>query len=407
MKKTMLSSACILFFSLLLSCGGNEAILPPSPHGKQAVVDSTQTPVVPDVPDKPDTTEIPEVPETPETPEEIPEDAILVTNPLMEAYLSEVTYPEGDWTYSKILDYPGGGFEGVGDLPPTVTLSWTESASGALTLTLKEGDWSREYSVASGKKSCDVTNLVPNRKYEWVVTTSDGTVVASDSFWTKGHLHQIFYTKQVRNGRDLGGWQTKDGKTVKYRMVYRSGKPCENYADAAGIKNMRADGIKAQIDLREKSDSHDQSSPMGNDIDFFCSDIEHSYKTMLEEKAKVKATFEFLMKSLRAGKPVLFHCAIGSDRTGTFSILLLGLLGVPEPDICKEYEITYFAPEKWSVTNGKVDRLRTNKSRYLQAINYLLQFGSYKDFRGCVEKYFLSIGVSQKDLDDFRTLMLE
>ena len=407
MKKTMLLSACILFFSLLLSCGGNEAILPPSPHGKQAVVDSTQTPVVPDVPDKPDTTETPEVPETPETPEEIPEDAILVTNPLMEAYLEEVNYPEGDWTYSKILDYPGGGFEGVGDMPPTVTLSWTESASGALTLTLKEGDWSRQYTVASGKKTCDVTNLVPNRKYEWVVNTSDGTEVSSGHFWTKGHLHQTFFTKQVRNGRDLGGWKTKDGKTVKYRMVYRSGKPCENYADATGIKNMRADGIRAQIDLREKSDIHDQSSPMGKDIDFFCSDIEHSYKTMLEEKAKVKASFEFLVNSLRAGKPVLFHCAIGSDRTGTFSILLLGLLGVSEPDICKEYEITYFAPEKWSVTNGKVDRLRTNKNRYLQAINYLLTFGSYKDFRGCVEKYLLSTGVSQKDIDDFRNLMLE
>ena len=128
---------------------------------------------------------------------------------------------------------------------------------------------------------------------------------------------------------------------------------------------------------------------------------------MMEEGAKVKASFEFVVNSLRADKPVLFHCAIGSDRTGTFSMLLLGLLGVSEPDICKEYEITYFAPEKWSVTNGKVDRLRTNKSRYLQAVNYLLKFGSYKDFRGCVEKYMLSIGVSQKDIDDFRAMMLE
>ena len=59
------------------------------------------------------------------------------------------------------------------------------------------------------------------------------------------------------------------------------------------------------------------------------------------------------------------------------------------------------------MTNGKVDRLRTNKNRYLQAINYLLTFGSYKDFRACVEKYFLSIGVSQKDINDFRALMLE
>ena len=393
-----------LLLPLLLACGGNETITPPQETHKQAVVDSTQIPVTPDVPDTPDTSD---TPDTPDEPVVIPEDAILVTNPLMEAYLSEVTYPEGDWTYSKILDYPGGGFEGVGDLPPTVTIKWNGGAVGAVTLTLTEGEWSREWSLKEGTTSKDVTNLVPNRKYEWTVTTTDGRKFAEGFFWTKGHLHQTFFTKQVRNGRDLGGWKTKDGKTVKFRKVYRSGKPCESYADAAGVKEMLAEGFRAQLDLRELSDSHDKSSPMGKDIDFFCPDFVNGYQKMMEEGAKVKASFEFVVNSLRADKPVLFHCAIGSDRTGTFSMLLLGLLGVSEPDICKEYEITYFAPEKWSVTNGKVDRLRTNKSRYLQAVNYLLKFGSYKDFRGCVEKYMLSIGVSQKDIDDFRAMMLE
>ena len=404
----------LILLPLLFGCEDSGVIAPPEDTHKQAIVDDTTPPVNPQepadtttTPEPADTTTTPATPTDPEPPVEIPEDAILVTNPLMEVYLEEVNYPEGDWSYSKILDYPGGGFEGVGDLPQTVTISWTEKASGALTLTLTEGDWSRTYSVSSGKTSCDVTNLVPNRKYEWVVTTSDGTEVAKNYFWTKGHLHQIFFTKQVRNGRDLGGWKTKDGKTVKYRKIYRSGKPSESYADAAGVKDMRAEGIKAQLDLREISDSHDKSSPMGNDVDFFVGDFENGYKAMMEEGTKVKASFEFVLKSLKAGKPVLFHCSIGSDRTGTFSILLLGLLGVPEPDLCKEYEITYFAPEKWSVTNGKVDRLRTNKNRYLQAINYLLKFGSYKDFRACVEKYFLSIGVSQTDINDFRTLMLE
>lgn len=399
----MTSKTTLIAFLLpiFLSCGDSGAIVPPDVSGKQAVVDSTQ--IDPQTPEEPQEPEDPQVPEDPQ----IPEDAILVTNPLMEAYLSEVTYPEGNWTYSKILDYPGGGFDGVGDLPPTVTISWNSGAAGPVTLTLTEGDWSREWSLKEGTTSQDVTNLVPNRKYTWTVTTGDGKKFAEESFWTKGHLHQTFFTKQVRNGRDLGGWKTKDGKTVKYRMLYRSGKPCENYADAAGVKEMRAEGIRAQIDLREKSDSHDQSSPMGKDIDFFCPDFVHGYQAMMEEGAKVKQSFEFVVNSLRAGKPVLFHCAIGSDRTGTFSMLLLGVLGVSEPDICKEYEITYFAPEKWSVTNGKVDRLRTNKNRYLQAVNYLLKFGSYKDFRACVEKYFLSIGVSQKDINDFRALMLE
>ena len=251
-----------------------------------------------------------------------------------------------------------------------------------------------------------MTNLVPCRKYDWVVTASDGTEVAHDSFWTKGHLHQVFFTKQARNARDLGGWKTTDGHTVKFRKLFRGGKMSENYINAAGIRDALAEGIKADLDLREEG-GMPSSSPLGKSINFCGPGFLHGYKAMLEEGPKVKEAFEFTVNCLRDDKPVYFHCAIGSDRTGTFSILLLGALGVSEPDICKEYEITYFAPEKWSVTNGKVDRLRTNKNRYLQAINYFLAFGSYKDFRSCVEKYLLSIGVSSKDIQDFRTMMLE
>jgi len=389
--------ALVLLLPFLFSCKGSGAITPPDFVRKEAVAENTEDP------SDPGENQDPEEPQDPE----IPEDAFLVTNPLMEKYLEEVNYPEGDWSYSKILDYPGGGVDGVGDIPPSVTISWPEGAAGNLTLTLTEGDWSRQYSVSAGKTSFDVTNLVPGKRYDWTVTASDGKEFAEGHFWTKGHLHQTFFTKQVHNGRDLGGWKTTDGHTVKFRKIYRSGKPSENYVDAAGIKDMRAEGIRAQLDLREVSSSHDKSSPLGSDVDFYCGDFLNGYKAMMEEGDKVKKCFEFVVNSLREDKPVLFHCSIGSDRTGTFSILLLGLLGVSEPDCCKEYEITYFAPEKWSVTNGKVDRLRTNKNRYLQAINYILNFGTYKDFRSCVEKYFLSIGVSQKDINDFRTLMLE
>ncbi|MBQ6199159.1 MAG: tyrosine-protein phosphatase [Bacteroidales bacterium] len=55
------------------------------------------------------------------------------------------------------------------------------------------------------------------------VNASDGKEVARDTFYTKGHLHQIYFTKKVRNGRDLGGWTTYDGRTVRYRKLYRSG----------------------------------------------------------------------------------------------------------------------------------------------------------------------------------------
>lgn len=399
MKYSHMISVCLI--ALLLACSGKNEITPPAPIEKQAVVDTTAQVTTPQGPDEPGGNG-----GTGDTGVVIPEDAILVTNAYMEKYLEEVHYPEGDWSYSKILEYPGGGANGVGDVPPTVTISWQPATTGTCKLTLTEGDWNREFSLKEGATSLDVTNLVPCRKYEWVVSDSDGSMVASDSFWTKGHLHQVFFTKQARNARDLGGWKTADGKTVKFRKVFRGGKMSENYIDAAGIKDALAEGIRADLDLREEGGMPSQS-PLGKDIAFCGPGFLHGYQAMMEEPAKVKAAFEFVVNCLREDKPVYFHCAIGSDRTGTFSILLLGILGVPEPDICKEYEITYFAPEKWSVTNGKVDRLRTNKSRYLQAIKYLLTYGSYKDFKACVQSYLLKAGVSEKDINDFRTLMLE
>ena len=87
-------------------------------------------------------------------------------------------------------------------------------------------------------------------------------------------------------------------------------------------------------------------------------------------------------------------------------ILLLGLLGVPEPDVCKDFELSYFAPEDWSMTNGVCNRVRTYKSRYLNAINYILTFGS-GNFRDHVEAYFLSIGVTSQEITEFRNLMLK
>ena len=338
---------------------------------------------------------------------EVPANAILVTNAFMEKYLEEVHYPENDWTYTKILDYPGGG-PGEADIPPAVTLSWPKGAAGAMSLHLVEGEdeWTRDYTLEEGTTSLDVRNLVPNQKYVYTVSTSDGKVFARDSFYTKGHLHQIYFTQKVRNGRDLGGWTTYDGKTVRYRKLFRSGKPSDGYIDDAGREEALAQGIKAQLILRSDTNSETKNPPLGPTVEFFGPGFENGYSTMMKETTKVKQCFEFVLKCLKRDKPVLFHCSIGSDRTGTMSILLLGLLGVPEPDVCKDYELSYFAPEDWSMTNGKCTRIRTYKSRYLDVIPYILTFGN-GNFRDHVEAYFLSIGVSKKDIDDFRNLMLK
>lgn len=404
MKRTPI----ILLIPLLIACSStNNGFVVPEPTHKEAIPEPKDE----DPAQNPEDTDNPEDTNTTEEPE-IPADAILVTNPYMEKYLEEVHYPENDWSYTLLFNYPGGG-PGEADIPPTVTLTWPSGASGELALHLVEGDdeWTRDYSLKAGTTSLDVSNLVPNQRYIYTVSTSDGKEFARDTFYTKGHLHQIFFTKKVRNGRDLGGWKTFDGKTVRYRKLFRSGKPSDNYIDAAGREEALAQGIKAQLVLRSDTSSEDKNPPLGSTVDVFGPGFENGYSTMMKEGEKVKQCFDFVLKSLKADKPVLFHCSIGSDRTGTISILLLGLLGVPEPDVCKEYELSYFAPEDWSMTNGKCTRIRTYKSRYLDVIPYIRTFAngdcSNGGFRKQVENYFLSIGVTQSDINDFRNLMLQ
>ena len=335
------------------------------------------------------------------------EEAVLVTNPYVQKYLDEVSYPEDDYSYSLIKNYPGGG-PGEADIPPTVKIEWTaNAAAGPLTLRLWDQDWSREYSLPAGTRSQDVSNLVPGSRYSWLVTSSNGTVVGKGTFLTRGALHQVFFSNRVRNARDLGGWKTTDGRTVRYRKLYRGGRVDRKYMDDAGREEALAQGIRAELDLREAEDVP-SSSYFGSGIAFCAPGFDGGYRGMLRDRPDgVKECFEFIVDCLRRNKPVYFHCAAGRDRTGTVAMLILGVLGVYEGDLGKDYELTYFSPEDWSMWDGEYKHMRTAEGSYLAALEYIRKVGNTgKKLKEDTEGYLLSIGVKQQDIDDLRSIML-
>ena len=137
-----------------------------------------------------------------------------------------------------------------------------------------------------------------------------------------------------------------------------------------------------------------------------------------KDAAKTKQCFEFVVKNVREGRGVYFHCSLGRDRTGTLDILLLGLLGVPEGDIGKAYEVTYFSGIGYSVSSSEQKNNPTPVFKntrkawvYSDVVPYFWSLADQtegKTFAEGVEKYLLEVaGVSQKDIDDFRALMLE
>ena len=328
-----------------------------------------------------------------------------VTNPYMQKYMEEVRYTDRVYT-SVVTNYPGGG-PGEADIPPSVTVEWTAASSSQQLTLVEEGGWTRTWSLAAGVGSQELTNLVPNVVYTYQVTAS-GQVVGEGKFRTTGSIHQLYLKPKVRNARDLGGWTTTDGKKLRYRKLYRGGKVSSSNMKDEGRAEGLAQGILAELDLRELEDVPSKSY-FGSDVAFLAPGFDHGYRGMLRDRAEgVKQCFEFIVQCLRENKPVYFHCAAGRDRTGTIAMVIEGVLGVPESQIGKDYELTYFSPADWSMQeDGLYHHMRTADGSYQPAIEYMWKMSKDGTLKSGVQEYLLGIGVAQKDIDDLRALMLE
>lgn len=410
----------------------------------------------------------------------------LVTNENVEKFVTEVNYEDKTWTTTKIFDYYGG-FDGKNfdwenqpksDKPNSYSIRWVGDIElGALILHLADDQgWSSDTAIRAGSCFIDICNMIPDAEYTYSVTASNGDVVTEGHFFTTGHVHQVFFKNKCRNARDLGGWQTTDGKRIKYRKVYRGGRmndPWETMLTSVGKNEVLAEGIGAELELRGSDDymtvpaieglDHchpcieeggkvmlgatkpsakncmkwlvfDAKSPWTAEQKApFLLDSGKPNKTAIDEwlksntpsnqefadfqtayKAKTKECFLFMLNSVKAGKGVYFHCSLGRDRTGTMQILTMGILGVREGDIGKEYELTYFAPVGYSVSSSdrptnpqpifKNDRTHWVYSDVVPYFWSLSQDGTFYDG---VRRYLLDIGVTQAQIDEFRSLMLE
>ena len=192
----------------------------------------------------------------------------------------------------------------------------------------------------------------------------------------------------------------------------------EKISKSGGV-DAKAQGILAELDLRN---SDKLAKAAVNGLDFLAPGIEQGGKYMLQESNAdgnyTKQCFEFIVNSIRENKGVYFHCSLGRDRTGTLACLLLGLLGVREGDISKEYEVTYFAPMGYSVSSSELPQDPDNpdviifkntrdKWVYSEVAPYFWGFSTDGTFANGVENYLLTVaGVSKKDIDDFRSIML-
>lgn len=256
---------------------------------------------------------------------------------------------------------------------------------------------SHRYDMRSGERSIELQNLMVDTNYYFRITLeleNNQGCIAEGQFKTKWSP-RILEFENLRNIRDVGGWKTVDGKTVKQGLLYRGceldGATVESYQITPVGEGIMVDEleIKTELDLRPK---------LKNSRDALGAKVTHryfdlpSYSGFFTEDGNKKLAEVFGELAKQENYPVYLHCTNGADRTGIVCYLLEALLGMSEEDCYRDWELSVLATgsEKYEQMNRFVEVLHQMDGDTLQ---------------DKTENYLLSIGVTQAQLESIREIL--
>ena len=244
----------------------------------------------------------------------------------------------------------------------------------------------------------------------------------------------------AHNFRDLGGYKTEDGKTVKWGKVYRSDN-LHSLTDE-DVKYMERLNIKSVVDFRsdeERNEEPDRLTPNMTPIllpikfepegvtetlmrdltfgDLDSSNLLRDFNVILvkEFTEEYRQFFRHIVDN--GGEPFVLHCTAGKDRAGFGSAMILTVLGVPREKIIDDYLKTnkyvsdhvdekLFEIELKTFFRADSDNLRKInlvEERYIQAA-----FDTIDSHWGGMDQYISEgLNLTQEDIEKIRNYYLE
>ena len=244
----------------------------------------------------------------------------------------------------------------------------------------------------------------------------------------------------AHNFRDLGGYKTSDGKTVKWGKVYRSDN-LHSLTDE-DLKYMERLNIKSVVDFRsdeERNEEPDRLTPdmtpillpikfepegvtenLTRDLTFGnldSSNLLRDFNIILikEFTEEYKQFFRHIVNN--GGEPFVLHCTAGKDRAGFGSAMILTVLGVPREKIIEDYlktnkYVSDHVDRKLLETELKTffradsDNLRKInlvEERYIQAA-----FDTIDSHWGGMDRYISEgLNLTEEDIEKIRNYYLE
>ena len=211
----------------------------------------------------------------------------------------------------------------------------------------------------------------------------------------------------ARNFRDVGGYRTEDGRTVRTGLVYRANK-LSSLTDA-DLAKLTAANLTLDVDLRNASERSEDPDRIPEGVRYQVADVVgigngigfHEFVPLTLGRALVDAAvsgssdigqtvgypfmvnftgsdvaFHDLITAIATNPDgaTVYHCSAGKDRTGWGTAILLTILGVPRDVISADFMAsnTYLGRDdavelSWlNAAFAQVDRLYGGMDAYVR-----------------------------------------
>ncbi len=329
---------------------------------------------------------------------------VSIHTPLQEQMIAEIYEAPAD---NSFLYYVQGAEELSSPLP--VTLTWTAEPAESYVVAISKNKNMTDavFAQATTDNAMEIYNLEIGMTYYWTVTacTGDQQVVSDTaSFTIDSYGPRNLYIDGITNVRDVGGWKTADGGSVKQGMIYRCGRLNESSIAEMNIEITDSGihafkdvlGVKTELDIRgDEEAANITQSPMGKDVNYIRIPMGFEGDIIQSNAEQIKQVFAVLGQE--ENYPLCIHCNIGTDRTGLLCFLVNALLGVSETDLVLDYTFSNFG----NIGGGR------GAEQILDVYLPVLQAVQGDSLSKKTYNFLLDLGVEKTDLNAVISIMKE
>lgn len=247
------------------------------------------------------------------------------------------------------------------------------------------------------------------------------------------------------NIRDLGGYKTSDGKTVKEKRLIR-GAELANLSEKDVAKLKQDYNLKTIVDFRTATERQSHPDPTLDYVYYFHTPIMRdtgattsladfitkavdntnpeaylieANKNFIEDEYSrfgYKQFFDTLLNNKNGS--LLWHCTAGKDRAGFGAVLILSALGVPKEVVINDYLLSnQFRKEANNKIIAQVAEQTHNDSKAVAAIGALMEvrktyidaaFNEMDKRYGGIDGYLTkALGLTSNDLLQLKEMYLD